>query len=347
MSSEVEVIDVNATSNHAAMHSVMVMEQWGNGETYNEATWIERGRHAVRQTLEGMFELGRALIVLKEHTEHGRFESIVKEQFGLGKAETSRLMNATKRFATPQMQKAAPKLMDLGKSKLLELLVEEDVTLVGLAEGEEVNRKYDVRNVPFVLVGEKITVAKNPWKQFSAQVQRWDENGKETWLEVPELVVNEFGFREDAAVIGQEYKAHADTPAQTNTKELDKLAMGADTLEQAEHNCKAKALPFGGRIDPFAHQEQVLADDKVRYMPKRGQQMDYNKMDVQAAVLNEFELRKIMKQRVDEMGFDWATALQRLKDEYPNGAPESELETVFAHITRPKLNLISRTGTDG
>lgn len=139
MSSEVEVIDVNATSNHAAMHSVMVMEQWGNGETYNEATWIERGRHAVRQTLEGMFELGRALIVLKEHTEYGRFESIVKEQFGLGKAETSRLMNATKRFATPQMQKAAPKLMDLGKSKLLELLVEEDVTLVGLADGEEVN----------------------------------------------------------------------------------------------------------------------------------------------------------------------------------------------------------------
>lgn len=208
-------------------------------------------------------------------------------------------------------------------------------------------RKYDVRNVPFVLVGEKITVAKNPWKQFSVQVQRWDADGKETWLEVPEIVVNEFGFRQDAAVIGEEYKAHADTPAQTNAKELDKLAMGADTLEQAEQNRKAKALPFGGRIDPFAHQEQVLADDKVRYMPKRGQQMDYNKMDVQAAVLNEFELRKIMKQRVDEMGFDWATALQRLKDEYPNGAPESELETVFAHITRPKLNLISRTGTDG
>jgi hypothetical protein len=48
-------------------------------------------------------------------------------------------MAATQRFATPQMQKAAPKLMDLGKSKLLELLVEEDVTLIGLAEGGEVN----------------------------------------------------------------------------------------------------------------------------------------------------------------------------------------------------------------
>lgn len=139
MSHEVEVMDAVAAQNYQAAHSVMVMEQWGNGEVYNEATWIERGRLAVRQTMEGMFELGRALIVLKEHTEHGRFMEIVKGQFGIGHAETARLISATKRFATPQMQKAAPKLMDLGKSKLLELLVEEDVTLVGLAEGEEVN----------------------------------------------------------------------------------------------------------------------------------------------------------------------------------------------------------------
>ena len=131
--------DVTANQNYQASHSLMVMEQWANGEIYDEATWIERGRHAVRQTMEGMFELGRALIVLKEHTERGRFMEIVKREFGIGHNETARLMAATQRFATPQMQKAAPKLMDLGKSKLLELLVEEDVTLIGLAEGGEVN----------------------------------------------------------------------------------------------------------------------------------------------------------------------------------------------------------------
>ena len=139
---EVEVMDkeaVTANQNFQAAHSLMVMEQWGNGEIYNEERWIERGRQAMRKTVEGMFELGCALIVLKEHTEHGRFLGIVKEQFGIGKNEAARLMAATQRFATPQMQKAAPKLMDLGKSKLLELLVEEDVTLIGLAEGGEVN----------------------------------------------------------------------------------------------------------------------------------------------------------------------------------------------------------------
>lgn len=125
--------------NQQALHSMQVMEQWGNGETYNEATWIERGRQAVVKTLEGMFELGKTLIVLKEHTEHGRFREIVEAEFGIKGSETARLIRATQRFATPQMQKAQPKLIGLGKSKLLELLVEDDETLVELAEGGDIN----------------------------------------------------------------------------------------------------------------------------------------------------------------------------------------------------------------
>lgn len=125
--------------NRQALHSMQVMEQWGNGETYNEATWIERGRQAVAKTMEGMFELGRALIVLKEHTEHGRFRELAESEFGIKHTECTRLMNATKRFATPQMQKAQPKLIGLGKSKLLELLVEDDETLVELADGGDIN----------------------------------------------------------------------------------------------------------------------------------------------------------------------------------------------------------------
>lgn len=147
MDKQVEVIDVTSNQNFQAAHSIMVMEQWGNGEVYNEATWIERGRQAVHKTLEGMFELGRALIILKEHTEHGRFAEIVKTQFGLGSSETARLMSATKRFATPQMQKAQAKLMDLGKTKLLELLVEDDVTLTGLAEGEVIDGVGDLDDI--------------------------------------------------------------------------------------------------------------------------------------------------------------------------------------------------------
>ncbi|MFD1246072.1 hypothetical protein ACFQ3H_13050, partial [Paralysiella testudinis] len=139
MSNDIIEHEVLTLSNSAAIQSAAVMEQWGNNEVYNEERWVERARQAARKTLEGMFELGRALIVLKEHTEHGRFRDIAETELGLHYRETARLMNATKRFATPQMQKAAPKLMDLGKSKLLELLVEEDDTLAELADGGELN----------------------------------------------------------------------------------------------------------------------------------------------------------------------------------------------------------------
>lgn len=129
---------VDASATELALHSANVMKQWGNGETYNEDVWVERAKLATRKTMEGMFELGQALIVLKEHMTWKQFADVC-EVLGMSVRAAQQLVQATQRFATPQMRKAAPKLMDLGKSKLLELLVEEDVTLVGLSEGEEVN----------------------------------------------------------------------------------------------------------------------------------------------------------------------------------------------------------------
>ena len=83
-------------------------------------------------------------------------------------------------------------------------------------------------------------------------------------------------------------------------------------------------------------------------MPKRGVQMDYNKMDVQAAVLNKVELAKLLKPRAEAIGFDWQTAMGRLQQYYPDGAPESDVDAVFEHITQPAPYLkIVRTGTHG
>ena len=139
-----EILDPELNKDQGAVqaqvrHSMAVMAQWANGEKYDEKVMIERGRFAVRQTLEGMFELGRVLIIIKEHTDHGRFTDIIAENFGLHQREAQRLMNATQRFATPAMQKAQPKLMDLGKSKLLELLTEDDNDLIDLADGGSIN----------------------------------------------------------------------------------------------------------------------------------------------------------------------------------------------------------------
>ncbi len=78
-----------------------------------------------------MFELGRALIILKEHTEHGRFMESMKSQFGLGIARNITSDVSHSPLTDPANAEAAPKLMDLGKPKLLELLVEEDAHVGG------------------------------------------------------------------------------------------------------------------------------------------------------------------------------------------------------------------------
>lgn len=191
---------------------------------------------------------------------------------------------------------------------------------------------FDVSEVPYVMTKEKLLIAKNPWKQGSARVQRFDKNGQEYWIEVPKVEINEWGFRTDAAVIGEEYNTHADTPAQTNAKRLDMLAMEASTLEEAASKRKAKDLPFGGRINPFAHQDKVMAERKVAYMPKPGQQMDYNRMEVAEQVLSKVELAKLLKPRIEAAGGDWMQAVQTLQRLYPDGVAASQIEEVFNRL---------------
>ena len=99
-----------------------------------------------------------------------------------------------------------------------------------------VGRFYSVKAIQGILVGQKVLVAKNPWEENGARVATFDADGRETWVAVPEVVFDDMGFRADSAIIGEEYKASGNTATQQHAKELDKMAMGAETLEQAVAN---------------------------------------------------------------------------------------------------------------
>lgn len=111
--------------------------------------------------------------------------------------------------------------------------------------------EYSVRDVPDVVIGEKVFVAVNPYRDDAACVCLYDANGNETLLSVPLVRRNEAGFREDAPVIGQSYARPADTLADTNRKAIERLAMGAASDEEAAQRRKARTIPFGGHIDPL------------------------------------------------------------------------------------------------
>ena len=205
-------------------------------------------------------------------------------------------------------------------------------------------RVYSVKDIKSVLVGQKLLVAKNPWETDGARVATFDADGNETWVAVPEVVFDEMGFRADAAVIGAEYNAHGDTAAQQHAKELDKLAMGAETLDEAAAKRKGKTVPFGGEIDPYKHQEDTLAVRNTLYIEKSGQQMAYNRMEVAEQVLSKVEVAKLLKPRVEEAGGDWKQAVALITKQYPDGVVASQLEAVFNQLKTAGRLKLYKTG---
>lgn len=118
-----------------AEHSAVVMAQFGDGLPYDRVRVVNEARFYMAQSAEAMLEAGKRLVVLKEHEPHGDFEQVLREQLGIPERTAQRMMQASIRFLSPQLQAKAPTLALLGKSKLFELLAEEDEDLAALADG--------------------------------------------------------------------------------------------------------------------------------------------------------------------------------------------------------------------
>ncbi|WP_410472236.1 hypothetical protein ACGTJS_11925 [Faucicola mancuniensis] len=223
--------------------------------------------------------------------------------------------------------------------KSLALSVPKEAKVTPELEIRYKGKVYDVSALP-VLVGQKILVAQNPWEVDGARVCVPMADGKETWVAVPEVVFDEMGFRENAVIVGQGYKAHNDTKAQTHAKELQKIAMGTDTLEQAEAKRKAKALPFDGKLDPYKHNDTVLDNDNTLYMPKKGtqsvEQSRYERV-IAEPVLSKVDIAKQLKPRLEALGADWSLAVKVLQERYPNGIHASGLDEVFEVLTESSV----------
>ena len=204
---------------------------------------------------------------------------------------------------------------------------------------------YSVKDVPNVMVGQKLMVAKNPWRVDAAQVSVIDADGHEQWHVLEPMQFDEAGFAADAVIIGESYKAHADTVAQSNAKAVEKIITGAGTLDEAAAKRKTNVLPFGGRIDPYAHQEQTIEADNKLYLPKTGKQMDYNRMEVISPRLNFVQAAQQIKAKVDADGRDWARAAEYLKLHHADGMAADEVQEVYERIYHAAHLKVVKTGT--
>lgn len=190
--------------------------------------------------------------------------------------------------------------------------------------------EYDVSTVPGVMVGDKLMITRNPWQSDAAQVVATDANGRETFYVVLKLEHGEYGFASTAVVVDEEFKRHADTPAQTARKEAQLLAMGAETEEEAKQARKDRAIPFGGQLKPY----QRIEDAQLpTFMPRRGTQHDLVLPTIEIPPLNHIEAAKQLRVR---LGDAWTSeSMAWLKENYPNGVPEDQLDAITHQLRKP------------
>ncbi|RLM25344.1 integrase [Brenneria alni] len=193
--------------------------------------------------------------------------------------------------------------------------------------------EYDVSTVPGVMVGEKLLITRNPWRTDAAQVVLTGEDGHDMFFLVDEVIKNELGFADSAAVIGERYKTQPDTPAQTAAKQIEQLVTGTDNATDAAAARKAKALPFGGKLDPYKH-----IDDSTlpTFMPRRGQASEVRGPRVEQRPLTHVEAAKALREQFAARSQIWtAEYYRRLSVLYPDGVPIDGLEGAADALLTP------------
>jgi hypothetical protein len=122
-----------------------------DGRSYERAAFVEEARFFVGHGDMAYFQAGLRLICIKESEPHGDFLEILENQIGMHPRTAQRLMQTAARLSKPALAPHAEKLLRLGQSKVAELLVEDDETLVAFAEGGTVAGmtldKYDAMSL--------------------------------------------------------------------------------------------------------------------------------------------------------------------------------------------------------
>lgn len=248
------------------------------------------------------------------HTRYGLWQTIRAEQLRVAPSrEICQLLLSTK----PETRKV------------------DDSLRISYALKGQPSRQYSVAHVPNVQVGEKLTVCINPYSVPAINVIEKDADGKEIFFECQPLEVNEYGYTEDAVIIGESYKSVADTGADTARKDALKTAYGVTSLEEAEARKRNKERPFAD-VDAVAY----LKDETVAtYTARKGTDMGVDSPRVEEKPLTLTKAAMELVRRGVQMN---AERHKLLKQWHPDGVPESELDALQARlVARPALRAVS------
>lgn len=202
-------------------------------------------------------------------------------------------------------------------------------------------REFNVRGVPGVMVGEKVQVTHSPYAPDTAAIVSVDGDGNELLHTIPLVPRDENGFRLDANVIGEDYRRPADTQLDINRKAVERVAYDAETNTEAEARRKAKAVPFGGRIDPYKPIDQA---PERTFLPRRGTELQ-PAVITQAAparTLSLFEASRLLADKGVSLSPERHALIRAW---HPDGVPEDQLDALAERLqTRAQLRVVAGGG---
>lgn len=200
--------------------------------------------------------------------------------------------------------------------------------------------EYDVSTVPGLIVGDEVTVVKNAWRPETVQIVRAGLDGREVHHVVEPIVRNELGFREGAPIIGERYARHADTPAQSNAKAVELLAMNVPTQAEAEAKRRGRALAFDGQLDPY---KPVTDAVLPTYLPRRGTELNVpSPAQIESRPYSLIEAGRWAVSRLGRpLTLDENAAM---RSRWPDGVPETELDTLLDSLRGEEAAPVAAAG---
>ncbi|EIQ4348822.1 DDE-type integrase/transposase/recombinase, partial [Escherichia coli] len=220
-----------------------------------------------RDIIERKFEGGLRFLRVDDIDELNRLARLWRMKFNRTAIHSRHCMSRTDawlRITEEQLVKApAPEIC-----RELAISLPEERTVTGKLRVPFRGKEYDVSDVPGVFVGDKVMVARNPWSDEEARVVIINDEGFETFHVINAIQKDElWQYSTSAPVIGEEYRQLPETITRTNRDEVEQHTYGTASREETDAAKKDKALPFGGRFNPYLDIER---DDHPAYLPKRG-----------------------------------------------------------------------------
>jgi hypothetical protein len=120
----------------ASSNALKVAEMIGYDLPYDRERIVQEARFYMSQSAEAMLEAGKRLILLKENEPHGEYENAL-QRLGIGYDVANQMRKAVLKYLNPALTSKVDtyRLLDLGKSKLFELMTVSDDDLAELVDG--------------------------------------------------------------------------------------------------------------------------------------------------------------------------------------------------------------------